>query len=245
MFSSNNQANHSHFIVDEAPVFQQEYQHSAPQSAPQSAAAAIAPAPAAGASEKRKRRRSSRGAIPTGSFAPFRRTVTPDDLYFEPKKPRSLQCPNDDDAIIITTSTTTAATNATQKKSVDFADNVSAIIPQDFSTADQWYNRQDYSEFKVNVKKDVMHLAVMAQCESLKKLDFNEHSVVGIEKYCCSGAQQDNTRNARAQLVQTVMNQQSLQKVLGTRDDEMIRMLCQFHSQESCQKAQERAQAFR
>ena len=242
MYSNSNQASHSHFIDDEVPVSQQQYQQPAPQSAPQSAAAAIAPAPVAGATEKRKRRRSSRGAVPTGAFASFRRTVTPDDIFFEPKKPRSLLCPNDDDAIITTSATTT---DAQQKKSVDFADNVSAVIPQDFSTADQWYNRQDYSEFKVNVKKDVMHLAVMAQCESLKKLDFNEHSVVGIEKYCCSGAQQNTTRNTRAQLVQTVMDQQSLQKVLGTRDDEMIRMLCQLHSQESCQKAQERAQAFR
>lgn len=217
----NTQAPSAHIICDE-PVARQQQSPEPTQGEPKITMVN---------NKRRKRRRSSRGPLlaATGGFAAFHRTVTPDDIDL--KKPRQLQ---------------QSSQQQQQLKVVDFSDTISQqVISRDFSTADQWYNRQEYSEFKANVKKDVMHLAELVHQNSIREVDFNEHSVVGIEKYCCSGAQQDTTRNSRAQLVRTVLDQQSMQQVIGTKDPEMIRMLCQLHTQESSQRAQERAQAFR
>ena len=221
----------------------------APQSPSRSESAASGRTTAPGAATiKRKRRRSSRGAIstsastPSAAFAPFRRVVTPDDVVVNLSKP----CPPQQQQVDATTTTTQQPfpPQKSHKKTVEFTDNGEEIIERDYCTADQWYNRQDYSDFRVNVRKEVMHLAELVYNDNLCSADFNEQTVVGIEKYCCSEAQQDSTRSSRAQLVRAVLEQQSMQRVIGTKDPEMIAMLSQFHTQESTQRAQERAKAF-
>lgn len=139
-----------------------------------------------------------------------------------------------------------------ETKSVKFAVEINEVIPTTTPTCttvmvveDQWYSGQDYVDFKKNVRRDVMHMTLFAgHHDSLRHLDFSQHSVVGIEKYCSSTHEQHAVKGARAQLVQAVLDQQALQRFLGMTDPETIRMMSQLHTHTSSQRAIQRAQAF-
>jgi len=95
---------------------------------------------------------------------------------------------------------------------------------------DIWYTKSDYQEFRDSVKRDVLHMASMCQSNCLDNLDFSEHSVVGIEKYCCSASEQRIQKSQREQLIQAVLNQQATQKLLKMQDDDTIRLICQVYT---------------
>ncbi|CAB9499431.1 expressed unknown protein [Seminavis robusta] len=107
-----------------------------------------------------------------------------------------------------------------------------------------WYSKADYVSFKAAIRRDVTHMAMLCHRDSLRKLDFNEHSVVGIEKYCCSSQEQIKARSIQKQLVQAVLDQQTLQKTLNLKDEETMRMISLVYTHQGIQQALLRAKAF-
>lgn len=142
------------------------------------------------------------------------------------------------EAPIVTTATaTTAAPTATLVVVPD--DNTATTA----TATTAWYTPHDYATFRKNAKRDVLHMTFAARENQMAQLDFAEVSVVGLEKYCCSSSDIDQMRDERKRLVQAVLDQQCLQKVLGVNDPEMILMMSQVHTHTASQKAQDRARA--
>lgn len=139
--------------------------------------------------------------------------------------------------------------SAPAKRSVSFSESLQ-VIPTPPCAYDssltpwRWYRRQDYAAFKATIKQDVMHMALLCHSDSLRQLDFSEHSVVGIEKYCRAGQEQISARRAQKQLVQAVLDQQALQKTLNLKDAETMRLTSLVYTQHGTLLAMQRANAF-
>jgi hypothetical protein len=145
--------------------------------------------------------------------------------------------------------TAATASSAPAKRSVSFSETLQVIPAPAFAydssiTPTRWYRRQDYAAFKATIKQDVMHMALLCHSDSLRKLDFSEHSVVGIEKYCRAAKEQISAKQAQKQLVQAVLDQQALQKVLNLKDEETMRLTSLVYTQQGTLLALQRAKAF-
>jgi hypothetical protein len=138
---------------------------------------------------------------------------------------------------------------AAATRSVSFSETLQ-VIPTPACASDSsltpssWYSRQDYATFKAAIKQDVMHMALLCHDDSLRQLDFSEHSVVGIEKYCRAAHEQISSRRAQKQLVQAVLDQQALHKILNLDGEETLRLTSLVYTQQGTLLAQQRASLF-
>lgn len=178
---------------------------------------------------KRPRTTRSRPSSALQSTAPLRRTITPEVLIPVPTHiPRKLRV----------------------VRSVSFSDSLESysqlpLVAEDVDETCRWYSLQDYAQFRLNVKKDVVHLANLCRQDSLNKVDFSEQTVVGIEKYCCSANAQHSAKYNKAQLIRAVLDTQAVQRSTGLKDQETIRRMSELLTQASIEEAAQRANAFR
>jgi hypothetical protein len=178
---------------------------------------------------KRPRTTGSRPSSSIQSGAPLRRTITPEILIPGPTQiPRKLR----------------------GVRSVSFSDSLESYIQlplpaEDVHKTCRWYSLQDYAQFRINVKKEVLHLASLCLQHSLSKVDFSEQTVVGIEKYCCSADAQNTAKSNKALLMRAVLDTQAVQRATGMKDQETIRRMSELLTQASIEEAVQRANAFR
>ena len=110
------------------------------------------------------------------------------------------------------------------------------------SSPDTWYNVNDYTAFKKNMKRDVYYLASLCRAKTCQQMDTNEYSPLGLEKYCCSSSEQKQSKATKQQRITAVLEQQKLQKQMGYHNDEAIRLMGHVLSQQAVQKAIARAE---
>jgi hypothetical protein len=178
---------------------------------------------------KRPRTTGSRPSLSILSEAPLRRTVTPEIVIpGHTESPRKLR----------------------GVRSVSFSDSHETYsqhpLPvEEVDETCRWYSLQDYAHFRMNVQKEVLHLANLCRQDSLGKVDFSEQTVVGIEKYCCSADERYTAKSNKAMLVRAVLDTQAAQRATGMKDQETIRNMSERLTQANIEEAVQRANAFR
>lgn len=103
------------------------------------------------------------------------------------------------------------------KKSVRFAAAATEVPADAVSDPTTWYTASDYTGFKENMKRDVIHLARRLRQEqqpSGEELDKLEYCPWGLEKYCSSTVDQLRAKHFKQQRIHAVLQQQALQKQL-------------------------------
>jgi hypothetical protein len=78
--------------------------------------------------------------------------------------------------------------------------------------------------------------------ETCTQIDFDEYSFEGLEKYFVSSSSRKERAELRRQRTDAVLQQQQLQRVLGTIDPDTIGLLSQMLSQRASEEAVARAQ---
>ena len=109
------------------------------------------------------------------------------------------------------------------------------------TSIETWYTCKDLDSFKDNIKRDVLRLADLCNRKRLQDLDRSEYCPVGLEKYCCSAADQDHMKFLRTQCIKAVLDQQVIQREMGLSIPEHLRMVAQIFSTPNVEQAVARA----
>lgn len=109
------------------------------------------------------------------------------------------------------------------------------------SNVNTWYTADEQAAFKENIKRDVFHIAALCQEKRINELDRTEYSPIGLEKYCCSIAEQEYMKSLRVQCTQAVFYHQLIQRQMGLNMPEPIREVSQLISTPAVNKALARA----
>ncbi|CAB9516373.1 expressed unknown protein [Seminavis robusta] len=127
------------------------------------------------------------------------------------------------------------------KKVVRFTLEPAHVTVWNSSSSETWYSGHDYTNFKLNMKRDVLYLAHLCQTGNRQNMDHEEFSSLGLEQYCCSNATKQQTKMMANRRIQSVLDQQNLQRRLGCNEPETIQFFAQLMSQLAVEKALRRA----
>lgn len=109
------------------------------------------------------------------------------------------------------------------------------------STGNTWYSPYELASFKLNMRRDVLHIANLCKQKRINDVDRTEYSPIGLEKYCCSIAEQNHMKYLRIQRIHAVLEQQFIQRQMGLSMPEPLREVSQTFSSPVVAKALARA----
>lgn len=123
------------------------------------------------------------------------------------------------------------------KKSVSFHNFATVLPTASTSSKKDWYSDSDGAKFKANIKRDVLHIATLCKEHRARELDHTEYTTIGIERYCCTHTTRAHAKLLKQQRIKAVIQEQAMQRTLGTHNPEMIREVAEMYSDQARERA--------